>query len=136
MDRTDFDMIDYLNELREGVLDAYTGIIQGLKGDGPTPNPDVMLLEPHISYIVSFIIVVAEDKDHSDGCVAVAAGLVGDLCATFGNVMVSLLDLETINEMLSQGRRSRVARTKTLATWATKELRKLKNNATAAAASW
>ena len=26
-------MIDYLNELRESCLDAYTGIIQGLKGD-------------------------------------------------------------------------------------------------------
>ncbi len=31
--QTDFDMIDYVNELREGCLEAYTGIVQGLKGD-------------------------------------------------------------------------------------------------------
>ncbi|XP_056637242.1 importin subunit beta-1 isoform X2 [Diorhabda carinulata] len=135
VDRTDFDMIEYLNELREGVLDAYTGILQGLKGDGPTPNPEVMILEPHIPFIVQFITVVAQDSEHSDGTVAVAAGMVGDLCTAFGAPMVQLLDLEPINDMLSQGRRSRVNRTKTLANWACKEMRKLKVAATTAAAA-
>jgi importin subunit beta-1 len=27
-------MIDYLNDLREGCLEAYTGIVQGMKGKG------------------------------------------------------------------------------------------------------
>lgn len=26
-------MVDYVNELREGCLEGYTGIVQGLKGD-------------------------------------------------------------------------------------------------------
>lgn len=36
--QTDFDMIDYLNELREGCLEAYTGIVQGLKGEAGQVN--------------------------------------------------------------------------------------------------
>lgn len=137
VDRSDYDMVEYLNELREGVLDAYTGIIQGLKGDGPTPSPDVAVLEPHIPFIVQFITVVAQDTEHSDGTIAVAAGIVGDLCTAFGLPVVQLVDSPPIQELLAQGRRSRVPRTKTLATWASKELRKLKTSTqvTAPAAS-
>lgn len=40
--QTDYDMIDYLNELREGCLEAYTGIVQGLKGDGEQPNGKIL----------------------------------------------------------------------------------------------
>jgi hypothetical protein len=36
--QSDFDMIDYLNELREGCLEAYTGIVQGLKGEAGQVN--------------------------------------------------------------------------------------------------
>lgn len=36
--QTDYDMIDYLNELREGCLEAYTGMVQGLKGDNDQPS--------------------------------------------------------------------------------------------------
>ncbi|XP_021937576.1 importin subunit beta-1 [Zootermopsis nevadensis] len=132
LDRTDYDMVDYLNELREGVLEAYTGIVQGLKGDGTAPTPDIQLLEPHVTFIVQFVTFVAQDSDHSDSNVAASAGLVGDLCTAFGAKMLPLLDVEPINELLSQGRRSRVSKTKTLATWATKEVRKLKT----ATSSW
>ncbi len=79
VDRSDYDMIDYLNELREGCLEAYTGIIQGLKGDSnaSNPSPDLLLLQPHVAYIVQFITVVAQDSEHSDGTVAACAGLIG-----------------------------------------------------------
>ncbi|KAL3283319.1 hypothetical protein HHI36_006467 [Cryptolaemus montrouzieri] len=135
VDRNDFDMVEYLNELREGVLEAYTGIIQGLKGDGPTPTPELMLLEPHVPFIVQFITVVAQDNEHSDSTIAVAAGLVGDLCSAFGAPMIQLLDLEPINEMLGQGKRSKHSRAKTLSLWAAKELKKLKANVNTAAAA-
>merc|ERR1712179_708631 len=85
VDRSDYDMIDYLNELREGCLEAYAGIIQGLKGEGTSnnPAPELTLVQPHVIYIVQFITVVSQDSDHSDGTIAACAGLIGDLCAAF-----------------------------------------------------
>ncbi|XP_055926043.1 importin subunit beta-1-like isoform X2 [Argiope bruennichi] len=130
-EKNDYDMIDYVNELREGCLEAYTGIIQGLKGDQNTPSSEVNVVQPHVPYIIQFITHIAQDPDHSDGCLAASAGVIGDLCSAFGHSMISLVDNDIINELLTKGRRSKTVKTKTLATWATKEIRKLKN-----AASW
>ncbi|NXG61490.1 IMB1 protein, partial [Hemiprocne comata] len=128
--QSDYDMVDYLNELREGCLEAYTGIIQGLKGDQENVHPDVMLVQPRVQFILSYIDHIAGDEDHTDGVVACAAGLIGDLCTAFGKDVLKLVEARPmIHELLTEGRRSKTNKTKTLATWATKELRKLKNQA-------
>uniref|UniRef100_A0A670Z681 Importin N-terminal domain-containing protein n=1 Tax=Pseudonaja textilis TaxID=8673 RepID=A0A670Z681_PSETE len=130
IDKSDYDMVDYLNELRETCLEAYTGIIQGLKGDQENVHSDVMLVQPRVEFILSFIDHIAADEDHSDGVVACAAGLMGDLCTAFGKDVLKMVEARPmIHELLTEGRRSTANKTKTLATWATKELRKLKNQA-------
>lgn len=58
-----------------------------------------------------------------------------DLLVGYGAVILQLIDNEIVNELLTQGRRSKTGKTKMLSTWATKEMRKLKNQ-TSAAASW
>lgn len=53
-----------------------------------------------------------------------------DLCAAFGKDVMKLVEVRPlINDLLTEGRRSKTSKTKTLATWATKELRKLKSQA-------
>ncbi|RXM32144.1 Importin subunit beta-1 [Acipenser ruthenus] len=90
----------------------------------------VLQMEPRVEFILSFIHHIAEDEDHSDGVVANAAGLIGDLCTVFGKDVMKLVEVRPmIHELLTEGRRSKTSKTKTLATWATKELRKLKNQA-------
>ena len=42
--QTDYDMIDYLNELRDGCLESYTGMVQGLKGDADAPSGKIVKL--------------------------------------------------------------------------------------------
>ncbi|KAL3854848.1 hypothetical protein ACJMK2_014087 [Sinanodonta woodiana] len=127
VDKTDYDMIDYLNELREGCLEAYTGIVQGLKGENSPDNADLALLQPHVGHMISFIEHIALDEDHSDSNIAACCGLIGDLCTAFGASILPFVDKEPISSLLTKGRRSKSNKSKTLATWATKEIRKLKN---------
>ena len=69
-------MLDYFNELREGILEAYCGIVQGLKGDDPATS-QLEALKPYIQIILALIIAVADDRDKSDNLIACACGLLG-----------------------------------------------------------
>lgn len=136
VDTQDYDMVEYLNELRESVLEAYTGIIQGLKGADKVPNPDIKLMEPHVTSIIQFVVTIAQDPEISDSIIAIMAGLIGDLCAAFGTPLLTLLDNEHILKLLQDGRKSRIARTKQLSGWASKEIKKLREPLQIAASSW
>lgn len=70
-------MVDYLNELRESCLDAYTGIVQGLKGADDTPNHEVQLLWDYVPLIMGFVTQIAADEEKSDSVIASSAGLIG-----------------------------------------------------------
>lgn len=136
VDTNDYDMVEYLNELRESVLEAYTGIIQGLKGPEKIPNPDVKLLEPYVGSIIQFVITVAQDPEITDTIIAIMAGLIGDLCSAFGKPLLQMIDNEHIGKLLQDGRKSRTARTKQLSGWAAKEIKKLREPAAIIASSW
>lgn len=127
VDRNDYEMVEYLNELRESCLDAYTAIVQGLKGSTDSPNEEVKLLKRYVPHIVKFVVDVANDQEKSDNVVASAAGLIGDLCV-FQHEILPLVEVEPIGTLLLQGRRSKTQKTKTLSTWATKEIKKIKNS--------
>lgn len=127
VDPNSYDMVEYLNELRESVLEAYTGIIQGLKGVEKTPHQDVFHLEPHLGHILMFIKRIADEGDNPDSMIASAAGFIGDLCSAFGPRLLPLVDNTTITQFLSEGKRSKSSRTKSLCNWALKEIKKLRD---------
>lgn len=135
VDSNDYDMVEYLNELRESVLEAYTGIIQGLKGTGVKPSQDVNIILHHVPYIINFISKIAQDNELSDTNIGICAGLIGDLCAAFGPLISKLVEQDSIMELLSVGKKSRAHRTKTLCNWASKEIRKIRNQQMVAASS-
>jgi importin subunit beta-1 len=73
-----YDLIDYINTLREGICDAYTGIIQGM-----TEGNKVDVLFPYLPSIVRLIDNIAQDKYRNEDLSRAAVGLIGDLAITF-----------------------------------------------------
>ncbi|XP_019853838.1 PREDICTED: importin subunit beta-1 isoform X2 [Amphimedon queenslandica] len=124
---SDLDMLDYLNELREGCLEGYTGIVQGLKGDKENEvSSDIQLIVPHLPWILAFIEIIGNEQEKTDSVIAGAAGLLGDLLNCFGAQLIPIITQKpAITKLLSEGRQSRNKRTKTLATWSMKTIKQL-----------
>ncbi|ETW79902.1 hypothetical protein HETIRDRAFT_459766 [Heterobasidion irregulare TC 32-1] len=76
----DFDSIDYIANLREGILEAHTGIITGLK------NTDkVGLLLPHTRHILELVQTVLADSETGEALEKLAFGVIGDIADAFPN---------------------------------------------------
>ena len=144
VDPNDYDMVDYLNDLREGCLDAYTGILQGLKGNNNGTGKlkemqnfikikilmflvDLTVVTPHLTNILGFLDILSKEAQPADTILSASCGLIGDLVSCFGSQLVAAFENEPIQNILAKGKKSKNNRTKTLANWATKEIRKLKN---------
>lgn len=76
----DYELIDYVNSLREGILDAYIGVVQAFKN-----TEQVSLLLPHVPSMLDLIKRTMEDEEHTTAGVTSAFGLLGDLADAFSN---------------------------------------------------
>ena len=54
---TDDEMVEYNNQLRNGIFEAYSGILQGFK----KAKPELMM--PYVVHILQFIEAVFRDKE-------------------------------------------------------------------------
>ena len=68
----DDEMIDYVNILREGILEAYTGIVQGLKESNRTEA-----LIPYVESIMIFLELINNDENTDLTVINKAIGLIG-----------------------------------------------------------
>eukprot|EP00300_Choanocystis_sp_HF-7_P024817 c26368_g1_i1.p1 GENE.c26368_g1_i1~~c26368_g1_i1.p1 ORF type:complete len:863 (+),score=211.06 c26368_g1_i1:47-2590(+) len=78
VDQNDEDSIEFFNEIRRSVLDAFVGILSGLHDDN---KQDALL--PYLDGIFVFLRSVAQDnamRDDTDELTRVAVALIGDLC--------------------------------------------------------
>lgn len=95
----DEDLIDYVNMLREGILEAYTGIIQGLKDGNRTD-----LLVPYVDAILGFLEMVSRDRknDYDNEVLSKAVGLVGDIGSSLGAQIKAQISQPYVMELLKE----------------------------------
>lgn len=72
------DWIEYLNSLRESVLEGYSGIIHGLKEAGK-----VHLFKEHVNAALHLVQTVTEDPTTTEAVMKMAVGVIGDLISVF-----------------------------------------------------
>ncbi|XP_075678734.1 importin subunit beta Fs(2)Ket isoform X2 [Dermatophagoides pteronyssinus] len=123
-----YELVEYLNDLWESILLAYTGIVQALKGDEDRPHPKcIQVLQPHILLINQFLITLASRWEELPDCIiSSAAGLIGDLVNVFGADMLTLCELPQIQQMFARGKRSKSSKVRGTIGFAVREIKRVK----------
>ncbi|KAL0952370.1 hypothetical protein HGRIS_006648 [Hohenbuehelia grisea] len=109
----DYDLMDYVNQLREGILEAYTGIVTGLKNTVKTP-----ILLNYVPSILDLLQRCLGDEERTDSLMKLSYGLLGDLADSFpnGEIKQLLLSEWIVAEM--RARQRMAAETKKTMRWA------------------
>ncbi|KAE8661030.1 Importin subunit beta-1 [Hibiscus syriacus] len=94
METADEEMMDYGNQLRRSVFEAFSGILQGFKG----VKPDVMM--PYAQHLLKFIEFVS-DSQRDESVTKAAVAVMGDLADALGsNIKLMLKDCTFYDEFL------------------------------------
>ena len=122
VDPSNLDLLEYLGQLREGIFEAYTGVLQGLRADNKA--------EAFLQYVTGALTLlqqvaeqVAVNSTHpGDELVRSAVGVVGDLASTLGPQFKALAKQtphkEYIRLLLKDARASSSEATQQVGRWA------------------
>ncbi|KAI9332514.1 armadillo-type protein [Obelidium mucronatum] len=100
-DRT-YDQIDYANLLREGIVEAYVGITQGLAA-----GQKAHFLGNYVERMFRFMETIQNDVEHSETVATTMAGLIGDLADAFPEGhLARLYSMTFIEKLLKELKRS------------------------------
>lgn len=116
VDQSDYDLVDYLNQLREGIFEAYTGIIQGLRSDGVAEQ-----FLPYVSHVINFVGFVFSDATRSDSVTRGAVGVLGDIGHSLSGQVKPHLSQPFVKELINECLKSDSPQTQDVANW-TKEV--------------
>lgn len=96
----DDELVEYMTVLREGILEAYVGVVQGLHDGGNSS-----LIQPQLATIFQFLEVVALEND-DEGIAKNSIGLIGDLATLLephSEQVAAYFRQDFVNELINQG---------------------------------
>lgn len=121
-DVADYEMSEYVNDLREGIAEAYVGIVSGMRLGNKAD-----LLLPYMESVITFVgLVASESTDRSETLLRSTIGLLGDVATAFptGPVMAQLQQ-QWVLEYIKLGRsRTNGSETRKTANWARDTIKK------------
>jgi importin subunit beta-1 len=93
----DEDLIDYINLLRDGICEAYTGINQGMRADDKVDKMFTYLMD-----IMTFVLHIANEKQCNESVRKAACGIVGDLILSFQGRVKSAVTHADIQRLMKE----------------------------------
>ncbi|KAI3694895.1 hypothetical protein L1987_77878 [Smallanthus sonchifolius] len=112
IDSNDEEMVEYGNQLKRSIFEAYSGILQGFKSS----KAEIML--PHAPHLLKFIEVVVKDDNKDESVARAAVAVLGDLADALGSHVKTLFkDMAFCSKFLGECLQSEDEQLKETATW-------------------
>eukprot|EP01130_Rhizamoeba_saxonica_P006016 TRINITY_DN2383_c0_g1_i1.p1 TRINITY_DN2383_c0_g1~~TRINITY_DN2383_c0_g1_i1.p1 ORF type:complete len:876 (+),score=186.89 TRINITY_DN2383_c0_g1_i1:279-2630(+) len=92
------EFIDYVNSLRQGILEAFTGLLLGMQDAGKS---QILLNADFIDPIDAIVKNIASDHNRTDEVSRTALGLVGDIARCFGSPVRETVNSGAVHSLLS-----------------------------------
>lgn len=113
------DLFEYFKDLREGIIEFYENLIQGLSGC----SDDVVRFAPTV---VNYCMLISQDKFRPGFIVhRCTLGIIGDLCNYYGVRVREFLKVQGVMMYVQKFRSSNNLRLRDLASWANNGLNKI-----------
>ncbi|KAJ4298508.1 karyopherin Kap95 [Collariella sp. IMI 366227] len=119
---TSYEMFDYIIALREGIMDAWGGIIGAMKSSNKTD-----VLQPYVPSIFELLNTIANDANRSEALMRSSMGVIGDLADAYPNgQLADAFRQEWVTAMIKETRANREfqSRTTDTARWAREQVKR------------
>ncbi|EFY89121.1 karyopherin Kap95 [Metarhizium acridum] len=116
------EMVDYVISLREGIMDAWGGIIGAMKSSGKT-----QALQQYVPAIFNLLGQIANDTIRSEGLLRASMGVIGDLADAYPNgQLVDAFRQEWLTAMIKETKTNREFKPQTIETarWAREQVKR------------